>query len=341
MSIKIGNEEKRFILEQHQSLKNELFNKKLGQSKVVVEQKVTSIGADMLERAKTECGNTLTNATFTSILSPSLTNNQRYAALVIRDPKNALHRKVYTTMDFGDGRYTVFTLTNDKQLVSKKPWTCDALTRPTVSSEDAQDIQNLITSQGYQKFEDLSKTLTRDEILELYSPHPKFKNLFKLKADSGKISGFTPQQVAFIKEWTGQTQGDETTSTQYKYNLTDEELASGVWTYFVVPGSEKRFPGGLKIYKKDEGVITKKQCRDDIEEYYNLWSSKIDNLSTMNFTRLKDRVQRCTNQHYGEFGMFGGKKLDGYLDVLSGSAEGGPASTSKWRIIPKGNNVGR
>lgn len=341
MSIKIGNEEKRFILEQHQSLKNELFNKKLSQSKIVVEQKVTSIGADILERAKKECGDTLTNASFTSILSPTLTNNQRYAALVIRDPKNALHRKVYTTVDFGDGRFTIFTLTNDKQLVSKKSWSCDALTRPTVSSEDEQDINNLINSQGYQKFEDLSKTLTRDEILELYSPHPKFKNLFKLKADSGKIEGFTPQQVAFIEAWTGTTDGDNTTPTVYKYKLTDAELASGTWTYFVVPGSEKRFPGGLKIYKQDQGVIAKKDCRDFIKQYYGLWSNKIDNLSTTEFTRLKDRVQRCTNQHYGEFGMFGGEKLDGYLDVLSGSAEGGPASTSKWRIIPKGNNVGR
>jgi hypothetical protein len=51
---------------------------------------------------------------------------------------------------------------------------------------------------------------------------------------------------------------------------------------------------------------------------------------------MKEKVQACKNEYYGSWGTFGGgKTIDGYLDMLSGKAPGGPSSygeDSKWRL---------
>ena len=47
---------------------------------------------------------------------------------------------------------------------------------------------------------------------------------------------------------------------------------------------------------------------------------------------LKYKVQACKNEFYGDWGFLGGRKIDNYLDILSGDKEGGPLSDSKWRI---------
>jgi hypothetical protein len=51
---------------------------------------------------------------------------------------------------------------------------------------------------------------------------------------------------------------------------------------------------------------------------------------------MKEKVQACKNEFYGSWGAFGGgKTIDGYIDMLTGKAPGGPSSygdDSKWRL---------
>jgi hypothetical protein len=76
-------------------------------------------------------------------------------------------------------------------------------------------------------------------------------------------------------------------------------------------------------------------CKTSIEAYYMAFKKKKvftdDVLSAM-----KEKVQACKNEYYGSWGTFGGgKTIDGYLDMLSGKAPGGPSSygeDSKWRL---------
>jgi len=125
--------------------------------------------------------------------------------------------------------------------------------------------------------------------------------------------------------------------------VTDKELGAPV----------DLFPNGLTLYynpnaqsdvKSDQSLVSdilknqavdREACRKNIEGYYR--SFKTDAFADpATIYKIKAVVQACKNQHYGKWGVLGGgKKLDNYLDILSGVKEGGPSSygdNSKWRL---------
>jgi hypothetical protein len=79
-----------------------------------------------------------------------------------------------------------------------------------------------------------------------------------------------------------------------------------------------------------------------IEAYYTAFKKK-KKLTDDQFSSMKDKVQACKNEFYGDWkGLFGGggKKYDEYLDVLSGVRNGKDGTqsprtygdTSKWKL---------
>jgi hypothetical protein len=85
----------------------------------------------------------------------------------------------------------------------------------------------------------------------------------------------------------------------------------------------------------DNQDINKAACRKNIEDYYESFRRKaVVDPATVN--KAKTIVQACKGQYYGRWGVsLGGKRLDNYLDILSGDAAGGPTSYGRdaiWRL---------
>jgi hypothetical protein len=335
MSLKISKKERKTILEQHQSLKNIILKSIVSSKNSVQEQQGGAIGLDTINKAKQVCKG-LTNAEVTPFKSRTLTNGQSYAALSVTVSPNEI--KYYTTMPdaipYGlnkngqqVNRYTVFVINptggmsqqgkDIPTLIRKEWWSCSNLNAPTApvgpSAETLKDIENEVAQGGWTKKADLLAKMSQSEIDSLYQKHPKY-DLYKLKVQSGKTGGFTPQQQAFIDAWTSKVGGT------FKNVLTDDELASGQWEAMIVPGSEARFPNGLTIYKsavKSEET-EKSKCRDTIERFYNMWRDKTSGtISTAEFTKLKDSAQACKDRNRNWGGVF--SKVDDYIKILTGN----------------------
>ena len=76
--------------------------------------------------------------------------------------------------------------------------------------------------------------------------------------------------------------------------------------------------------------ISKSVCRQQIKQFVDMYKGKAE-ADGPTIMKTKNIVQRCKNQHYGKFGVLGvgGDKIDELLDMLSGSAAGGPPTSSK------------
>ena len=147
---------------------------------------------------------------------------------------------------------------------------------------------------------------------------------------------------------------DKATKAGYLETLTPEQEASGLYKKYKVPGSEEFFPpNGLemfynpasvsdtttttKIQSDTESNIPKdiKDCKTNIEMYYTNFTRKRP-MSQVNFDALKNKVQACKNEFYGNWGILrGGRKMDNILDIMSGKEVGGPSrrgEDAKWRL---------
>lgn len=209
-------------------------------------------------------------------------------------------------------------------------WKCDKISQ--IDSQQASqasqkatvdtDIARELEQYGWKKRADIAVTDT--ELSQLYQKHPKY-DLFKLKVNTSKQGGYTPEQLAFIKQWT--------TEKGYVEKLTPEQLASGTYQKVNVQGSEQYFPGGLIMYKPAAGVQDKKECRDKVKQYYDYWKTKREDIPQSQFDSLKSQVQACANQFDGKWGgVF--SNVDNYIKTLRGGT-GGPLSygeDAKWRL---------
>jgi hypothetical protein len=113
------------------------------------------------------------------------------------------------------------------------------------------------------------------------------------------------------------------------------------------------FPNGLTLYydpnaqhnvSSDQSLVSdilknqavdREACRKNVEDYYRSFKNDTT-IDPATLYKVKAVVQACKNQHYGKWGVLGGgKKLDNYLDILSGVKEGGPMSYGEgavWRL---------
>lgn len=161
-------------------------------------------------------------------------------------------------------------------------------------------------------------------------------------------SDFNANQESFINKFIAKGYVLNPTRIQQStmVKVTDKELGA----------PEDLFPNGLVMWydpnkqsdiRRREGSvlgdildnqsINRNVCRKNIKDYYESFkrrNSIVIDPATIN--KAKRIVQACKDQHYGKWGIGGqGKKLDEYLDILSGNKEGGPTSygsDSSWRI---------
>jgi hypothetical protein len=184
-------------------------------------------------------------------------------------------------------------------------------------------------------------------------------NLYRQKGDATKVdqktgtTQFKEEQRAFIEKYEragyvvpGVTKGYDRTKVNGMRTVTAIELDPRETT-------KDLFPNGLTLYydpnKQDDigskqslvsdllknQAIDREACRKNVEDYYRLFKTDAT-IDPADLYKVKTVVQACKNQHYGKWGVLGGgKKLDEYLDILSGVKEGGPMSYgegSVWRL---------
>ena len=178
--------------------------------------------------------------------------------------------------------------------------------------------------------------------------------LYKLKGDvndltlSGGTQDFDAKQQAFINKYTKVPFG-------YVLNPPREKRSQMVAVTAADLGADSDlFPNGLTLYynpnvQKDlktnilattlqNQTIEKGTCKDNIESYWTAYQQKNSGVyEPSDIVKLKRVVQACKDQYYpNKWGILGGgKKINDYLDILSGVKEGGPMSygeDSKWKL---------
>jgi hypothetical protein len=210
------------------------------------------------------------------------------------------------------------------------------------------NIENLKKEGAWKTYDELIATETKENINNPAMYEKKVVDgvtLYRRTSGRGIAGGLDKRQQEVI--------------TQFKAKgakLENEvsELESKAWTRKLVsPKSDGLFSEDLYMYfppntitnadittafedaVNDQTPQDSSDCKKSIEAYYMAFKKKKvftdDVLSAM-----KEKVQACKNEYYGSWGTFGGgKTIDGYLDMLSGKAPGGPSSyggDSKWRL---------
>ena len=84
----------------------------------------------------------------------------------------------------------------------------------------------------------------------------------------------------------------------------------------------------------DNQSINRTTCRKNVKDFFELYrrrnSAQVDPATV---DRAKRIVQACRDEHYGEWGIAGGKNVDEMLDILSGRKTGGPLTTGASSIF--------
>jgi hypothetical protein len=184
-------------------------------------------------------------------------------------------------------------------------------------------------------------------------------NLYRQKGDATKVdqqtgtAQFKEEQKAFIEKYEklgyvvpGVTANYDRTKVNGMKTVTAQQLDPSATT-------SDLFPNGLTLYydpnkqhdvKSNQSLVSdilknqavdREACRKNVEDYYRSYKTDAT-IDAATLYKVKAVVQACKNQHYGKWGVLGGgKKLDEYLDILSGVKEGGPMSYgegSVWRL---------
>lgn len=170
-------------------------------------------------------------------------------------------------------------------------------------------------------------------------------SLYRRKVSGSVGEALTDDQKQIIAKW--QAQG-----AKLRKDLDPEQAKT--WTSKVVsPKSEGYFVQDLVMYfppttitnteitsafqdaVRDQTPESSADCKTTIEAYYMAFKKK-KKLEPNMLNAMKEKVQACKNEFYGSWGAFsGGKQIDGYIDMLTGKAPGGPSSygdDSIWRI---------
>lgn len=262
------------------------------------------------------------------------------------DSANGYFKKgdeLYIKDDFTFDVVTTDATGNKTLSASGKKWACPALTKP-FEDQVKQNIQRTKDEANWKERKDITDT---DENLNNPQMYEKKVvdgiTLYRSKFGSGIMSGLTEPQKAAIKKWTDK--GYKT-----KSELDPEELKI-YKPYVVSPASEGLFSEDLIMYAdptivvKDATITTniqnavrnkiptdQKDCKNTIETYYLAFKKKRP-LEPNEFEALKAKTQACKNEYYGDWGVLsGGKRMDNYLDIMSGGL-GGPSrrgEDSKW-----------
>ncbi len=148
---------------------------------------------------------------------------------------------------------------------------------------------------------------------------------FTMKSSSGKLNFDSKNAEQFFKQIQS---GVQSTQTQAVAQPTQTGVAAG----YIDPNKQSeltRKDSLLTDLLKNQS-ISKSVCRQQIKQFVDMYKGKAE-ADASTIMKTKNIVQRCKNQHYGKFGVLGvgGDKIDELLDMLSGSAAGGPPTSSK------------
>jgi len=346
----VDESQKNKILKQHEDLKKSLVEavtSKIKAAKTFLKEQSEPIFIDTrtIEKVKEECTNSKVISTIATFKKDGVV---KPAIKVVGKDNVRIYTNEPNTM-FGGYNWYVLNTAQTKILEGPYKWTCEAKKGPNPNAGDiAQE-----TLAGWTKREDL-KNVSDAELLNLYDPHPKYKNYYQLKVGKDKKGGYTADQLEFIKSWTGESPDVQTkfSNDAYKINPKASDFATGEWTrtnYFIAPGSEDFFPAdekgqkGLKIYinpNKLGAEINRENCRAAIKSFVNMYRDHIAGKepNAKVFAETKSLVRMCKVKV-----KFGGpfSKIDDDLRLLSGqtvNGEKGPTSLDSqnnpnpWRI---------
>jgi hypothetical protein len=170
-------------------------------------------------------------------------------------------------------------------------------------------------------------------------------NAAKAAEETKKTQDSDAQKQAFI---------NKAKNLGYKETLSADDVASGEYKKYKVPGSEPYFPpNGLEMWWSPSGVkistpdvntnfeklsksqtIDKSKCRDSIKSYYDAYETKQE-FPQVTFDAMKRVVQSCVNTYEGKWGGIPiVNNIKKYVETLRGGI-GGPSlagEDSKWRL---------
>ena len=217
------------------------------------------------------------------------------------------------------------------------------------------NITNLKTEGGWKTYEELISTDTKENIENPVMYEKKMSDgriLYRRTSGSGITDGLDERQKVVI---------DKFKAVGAKLEKEVDALQAKTWTRKLVsPKGDGLFVQDLYMYfpptaitdtqitnafnqsLKDQTPENDDDCKMSIEAYYTAFKKK-KKLTDDQFSSMKDKVQACKNEFYGDWkGLFGGggKKYDEYLDVLSGVRNGKDGTqsprtygdTSKWKL---------
>ena len=247
-----------------------------------------------------------------------------------------------TLVLYNDYSYWVFPQAGTSRKGPYK-WSCPEI-NASMEQQNKTSLDKTKLEGNWKTKEELLKTDTEQNIVNPVMYETTTLNgvtLYRRKSSSSIGSALTDDQQKIVNKWTAQ-------GAKLRKDLDAEEAKT--WQSRVVsPASEGYFSQDLVMYFHpkqtiDKNVSTtiqtsveaniptdKKDCKTNIENYYTNFKKKRV-IEPNQLEALKYKVQACKNEFYGDWGFLGGRKIDNYLDILSGDKEGGPLSDSKWRI---------
>lgn len=243
-------------------------------------------------------------------------------------------------------------------------WACPQLAASAAAEADAQqtaaqttaDIESKIATEikkGWKKLETL-----RSEGVDLTTLDKVFDKqvignvtLFRPKGSSTTFTSgtstadFNNNQQSFVDTFIAK--GYKLNPTRLEQNslvkVTGEQLGApadlfpnGLVMWYnpnqqsTIRGGESNILGDIL----DNQSVNRNACRKNVEDFYELYrrrnSTQADPATV---DRARRVVQACRDEHYGQWGVTGGKKFDEMLDILSGRKEGGPLTTGASSIF--------
>ena len=243
---------------------------------------------------------------------------------------------------------------------NKGKWKCPQLATAAMdqatSQQSAADIESKIATEikkGWKKLETL-----RSEGVDLTTLDKVFDKqvignvtLFRPKGSSTTFTSgtstadFNNNQQSFVDTFIAK--GYKLNPTRLEQNslvkVTGEQLGApadlfpnGLVMWYnpnqqsTIRGGESNILGDIL----DNQSVNRNACRKNVEDFYELYrrrnSTQADPATV---DRARRVVQACRDEHYGQWGVTGGKKFDEMLDILSGRKEGGPLTTGASSIF--------
>ena len=199
------------------------------------------------------------------------------------------------------------------------------------------NIKNLKTEGGWKTYEELISTDTKENIENPAMYEKKMSDgriLYRRTSGSGITAGLDERQKVVVNKWKSQgaklenevDAEQEKSWTKKLVSAKSDGLFSEDFFMFFPPTTitKSDITTAFQAAVRDQTPTNDEDCKTAIEAYYFAFKKKKKFEPNM-FNAMKEKVQACKNEYYGQWkGLFGGggKKYDGYIDVLSGMNDG-------------------